>query len=288
MSVFQISAFQEPKIDCHAHVFDPVAFPYGRDIAYKPSGQEIGTPRQFDQVMKTYGVSHALLVQPNSGYGSDNSCMLDTIARGEGRFKGIAIVGFDTDLAALRNLKAQGIVGVAFNPTFHGIDYYKQSDGLIARLAELDMFLQLQTEHNQLSMFVPWIEALPVRVLIDHCGRPTPQAGLAQPGFQSLLRLAGTDRVSVKLSGYSKFSNVPYPFEDTWPFARAIVDAFTLDQCVWASDWPFLRAPQQQDYGPLVELAQLLFPKEADRRKMFCDTPRRLFGFEATISSAGR
>jgi Predicted metal-dependent hydrolase of the TIM-barrel fold len=274
-----MSIFKEPKIDCHVHVLDPVNFPYGKDIEYKPSGQEIGTPSQLRQVMQTYGVSHALLVQPNSGYGSDNSCMLDTIARGGGRYKGIAIIAFDADLAALHELKAQGIVGAAFNPTFHGIDYYKRSADLIGKLAQLDMFLQIQSEHDQLSMFVPWIEAMPIRVLIDHCGRPTPEAGLDQPGFKALLRLAATQRVSVKLSGYSKFSQVPYPFDDTWPFVRAIVDAFTLDRCLWASDWPYLRAPQRQDYGPLLELAQMLFPDPAERRRLFCDTPRRLFGF---------
>jgi predicted TIM-barrel fold metal-dependent hydrolase len=274
-----MSIFKEPKIDCHVHVLDPVNFPYGKDIEYKPSGQEIGTPSQLRQVMQTYGVSHALLVQPNSGYGSDNSCMLDTIARGGGRYKGIAIIAFDADLAALHELKAQGIIGAAFNPTFHGIDYYKRSADLIGKLAQLDMFLQIQSEHDQLSMFVPWIEAMPIRVLIDHCGRPTPEAGLDQPGFQALLRLAATQRVSVKLSGYAKFSRRPYPFDDTWPFVRAIVDAFTLDRCLWASDWPYLRAPQRQDYGPLVELAEVLFPNPAERRTLFCDTPRRLFGF---------
>jgi predicted TIM-barrel fold metal-dependent hydrolase len=274
-----MSIFKAPKIDCHVHVLDPVNFPYGKDIEYKPSGQEIGTPSQLRQVMQTNGVSHALLVQPNSGYGSDNSCMLDTIARGGGRFKGIAIIAFDADLAALHELKAQGIVGAAFNPTFHGIDYYKRSADLIGKLAQLDMFLQIQSEHDQLSMFVPWIEAMPIRVLIDHCGRPTPEAGLDQPGFKALLRLTATQRVSVKLSGYSKFSQVPYPFDDTWPFVRAIVDAFTLDRCLWASDWPYLRAPQRQDYGPLLELAQMLFPDPAERRRLFCDTPRRLFGF---------
>ncbi len=274
-----MSIFKEPKIDCHAHVFDPVNFPYCDDIEYKPSGQEIGTPAQLRQVMQTYGVSYALLVQPNSGYGSDNSCMLDTIARGGGRFKGIAIIDLDADLATLRDLKARGIVGAAFNPTFHGTDYYKRSAGLIGKLAQLDMFLQIQSEHEQLSMFVPWIEAMPIRVLIDHCGRPTPDAGLHQPGFQALLRLAATRRVSVKLSGYSKFSKVAYPFEDTWPYVAAIVEAFTHDHCLWASDWPFLHAPQRQDYGPLVELAELLFPDPAARHTLFCDTPRRLFGF---------
>jgi len=275
-----MTVFREPKIDCHAHVFDPVLFPYGQDIAYKPSGQEIGTPAQLRQVMKTYGVSHVLLVQPNSGYGSDNSCMLDTIARGEGRIKGIAIVDFDADLAALRELKARGIVGAAFNPTFHGNDYYKRAAGLIGRLAQLDMFLQIQSEHDQLLMFVPWIEDIPVRVLIDHCGRPTPEAGLGQPGFQALLRLARTGRVNVKLSGYSKFARRPYPFDDCWPFVRALAEAFTLDHCMWASDWPFLRAPLRQDVGPLVELIELLFPDPAAQRALFSGTARRLFGFD--------
>jgi predicted TIM-barrel fold metal-dependent hydrolase len=274
-----MSLFSEPKIDCHAHVFDPVHFPYGREIAYKPSGQEIGTPAQLGQVMQSYGVRHCLLVQPNSGYGSDNSCLLDTIANGGGRFKGIAIIPFDADLASLRQLKSQGIVGAAFNPTFHGIDYYKNAAALIEKLAQLDMFLQIQTEHEQLLQFVPWIEAMPIRVLIDHCGRPTPQAGLAQPGFQALLRLARGKRVSVKLSGYSKFSQAPYPFEDCWPYVAAIVEAFTLDHCVWASDWPFLRAPQRQDYGPLVELVERLFPDPVDRHMLLWTTPRRMFGF---------
>ena len=274
-----MTMFKEPKIDCHTHVLDPVHFPYGKDIAYKPSGQEIGTPAQLRQDMQTYGVRHCLLVQPNSGYGSDNSCLLDTIARGHGRFKGVAIVDFDADLASLRLLKSQGIVGAAFNPTFHGIDYYKRAAALIEKLAQLDMFLQIQTEHDQLLQFVPWIEAMPIRVLIDHCGRPAPQAGLAQPGFQALLRLARSKRVSVKLSGYSKFSSMPYPFEDCWPFVHAIVEAFTLDHCMWASDWPFLRAPQRQDYGPLVELIERLFPDPVDRHMLFWTTPRRMFGF---------
>ena len=274
-----MSIFQERKIDCHTHVLDPARFPYGKDIEYKPSGPELGTTAQLRQVMKTYGVSHSLLVQPNSGYGGDNSCMLDAIAHGEGRFKGIAIVDFDADLATLRKFKEQGVIGAAFNPTFHGNDYYRRSERLIAKLAELDMFLNIQTEHDQLCMFVPWIEAMPIRVLVDHCGRPTPEAGLDQPGFKALLRLAKTERVNVKLSGYSKFAKRAYPFEDTWPFVRAIVDAFTLDYCMWASDWPYLRAPERQDYGPLVDLVELLFPSAADRGALLWETSRRLLGF---------
>jgi predicted TIM-barrel fold metal-dependent hydrolase len=271
--------FDEPKIDCHAHVFDPAKFPYGKDIAYKPSGQEIGTTAQFHQVMKTYGVRYALLVQPNSGYGSDNSCMLDAIVKSEGRFKGIAIVDVDVDFKTLKEFQAQGILGAAINPTFHGNTYYRHADGLMKKLADLDMFFDLQVENDQFLMYAPWIENIPVKVLIDHLGRPTPAAGLNQPGFAAMLRLAKTERVNVKISGYSKFSNFSHPFRDCWVFVRAIVDAFTLDHCLWASDWPYLRAPERQDYGPFVELIAQLFPDVADRRKLFWDTPNRLFHF---------
>ncbi len=274
-----MNLFQEAKIDCHLHVFDPVRFPYDKNIAYHPAGQEIGNAAQLREVMKTYGVTHGLMVQPNSGYGSDNSCMLDAIAHSGGKLKGIAIIDFDADLATLRAFKSQGIIGAAFNPTFHGTDYYRPAEPLIRKLAELDMFLQIQSEHDQLEMFVPWIENIPVKTLIDHVGRPTPSAGLGQAGFKALLRIAKTERVSVKLSGYAKFSVTGYPFEDCWPFVRALTDAFTLDHCLWASDWPFLRAPVRQDYGPLVELVGILFPDAAERRKLFVDTPRRLFGF---------
>ena len=87
-STMDTRIFEEPKIDCHVHVLDPARFPYGENTHYRPMGQEMGTPAQLAQVMETYGTSYALLVGPNSGYGLDNSCMLDTLARGNGRYKG--------------------------------------------------------------------------------------------------------------------------------------------------------------------------------------------------------
>ncbi|EJB07999.1 putative TIM-barrel fold metal-dependent hydrolase [Rhizobium leguminosarum bv. trifolii WSM597] len=272
-----MSIFEEPKIDCHAHVLDPAQFPYAADVAYKPSGQEVGTTAQLVQVMQTYGTRHALLVQPNSGYGSDNSCMLDAIARHPTLFKGVAIAPLDAETAALLDLRDQGIVGIALNPTFHGNAYYESAFGLMAKLAELDMFVQIQIERDQLAMFRPWIERIPVQVLIDHCGRPAPRDGLDNPAFETLLRLSDTGRVHVKLSGYAKFAGTAYPFEDTWPFLRALVGAFGLERCMWASDWPYLRAPDRQDYGQLLKLVEVLFPDIGERRQILWETPRRLF-----------
>ena len=54
---------------------------------------------------------------------------------------------------------------------------------------------------------------------------------------------------------------------------------FGPDHCVWASDWPFLKAPFRLDYGPLLQLFAKAVPKAEDRQKILWDTPQRLFGF---------
>ena len=71
-------------VDCHVHVFDPQRFPYRPDTFYAPAGQELGTPARLRTVLDAHGVEHALLVGPNSGYGEDNRCLLDTLAAGGG------------------------------------------------------------------------------------------------------------------------------------------------------------------------------------------------------------
>jgi predicted TIM-barrel fold metal-dependent hydrolase len=114
-----MSIFDEPKIDCHCHILDPLRFPYSVDTPFRPSGQEIATAVQLDHVFAAYGVRGALLVQPNSGYGDDNRCMLNAIAESRGRFKGIAVVAHDINLADLRLLRSSGILGVAFNLPFY-------------------------------------------------------------------------------------------------------------------------------------------------------------------------
>ena len=274
-----LAVFAEPKIDCHVHVLDPARFPYRADTHYAPMGQELGTPAQLARVMQAYGTKHAVLVGPNSGYGLDNTCLLDTMARNPGRYKGIAVVPNDITLEALKVLQRLGVVGVAWNVTYYGLDHYRDAEPLLQKLADLDMFVDIQVEHDQLVHMMPLLAKSGARILVDHCGRPTVAAGLDEPGFQALLALGASRRAFAKLSGLVKFSREPSPHEDAWPFVNALIDAFTLDHCLWASDWPYLRAPARVDYGVLLQLALKLFPEAAARRKLMWDTPRELFGF---------
>lgn len=274
-----MSLHDEPKIDCHNHVFDPARFPYAADAAYKPPPHEVGTAAHFLRVLDAYGVRYALVVGPTSGYGPDNRCLLDAIAASGGRFKGIAVVGVDAPAGELERLKSAGVVGVRLDAIAHGVARFAGAAGLLEKLAALDMFAQVQVERDQLAELAPLLERSGVRILIDHCGRPAPEAGLGQPGFKALLALARTGRATVKLSGPFRFSRGGAPYDDTLPYVRAIVEAYTPDACIWGSDWPFIRMPERVDYGPVLSVVETSLPDAAARRKVLWDTPRRLFGF---------
>jgi predicted TIM-barrel fold metal-dependent hydrolase len=94
-----------------------------------------------------------------------------------------------------------------------------------------------------------------------------------------VLALGRSGRAVVKLSGYQKFSAEPLPHDDALPFVRALMDTFTLDACVWASDWPYLKANERLDYGPLLKHVETWLPDASDRQRLLWNTPRRLFGF---------
>lgn len=116
-------------------------------------------------------------------------------------------------------------------------------------------------------------------LLFDHCGRPDGTGGIGQPGFRALLDLGRAGRAAAKLSGYVKFSAQAHPFADTRPFVSALTDPFGVENCVWGSDWPFLRAASRVDYGRLLDLFAGLVANADDRRAILWDNTRRLFGF---------
>lgn len=274
------SIYSALKVDCHCHVLDPQGFAYAADVSYRPAGQETGSADYFKHVLDAYGVQHALLVGPNSGYGTDNRCLLAAIASSHSRFKGIAVVPHDASAGYLQELKAQGIVGIAFNYSLHGLDYYRAAESLFARLAALELFVQVQVEQAQMRTLAPVLLNSGAQLLIDHCGRPDVTQGFGGEGFTALLQLADSGRATVKLSGFSKFSTEDFPFADTRIYTGALLDAFGPDHCIWASDWPFLKALKRLDYGPLLQLFAQQVPDAEHRQKILWDTPKRLFGFK--------
>lgn len=266
------------RIDTHLHLLDPARFPYGADNPYHPQGQEIGTLAQMRAVFAANGVERALLVQPSSGYGSDNAAMLDAIAQSGGLWRGIAVVPADITHDALAALKAQGVAGVAYNMPFHPAGHYAAYARVTEMLVDLDMVLDIQFIGDGIFEAQALLGRSPVRLAVDHCGRPVLSDGLSAPAFRALLRLAEREAETViKVSGHHKFAAFPWPFDEAAPFVAEILRAWGPDRCVWGSDWPFLRVPERVDYGPLALLLERALPDAAARAKVFRDTALRVF-----------
>jgi predicted TIM-barrel fold metal-dependent hydrolase len=269
-----------PAADCHAHVFCRGRFAYAPDATYEPHPSQAGNVARFLAVLDAHGLTHGLLVGAEP-YGTDNRCLLDSLAAGNGRLKGIALVRPDVaerDLAALTD---GGVVGVRFNLSTFGMAQLRHpaTERLLALLQEMGWFLQIHCEKDQLVEAAPILGRAGVRVIVDHFGRPDLARGLAHPGFQTLLDLGRSGNAVVKLSGPFRSSREGWPYRDVEPFIAAAIDAFTLERCVWGSDWPFVRTDERIDYGPELACLQRWLPDAADRRKVLWETPARLFGF---------
>jgi hypothetical protein len=90
-------------------------------------------------VFDAYGVRNAVVVGPNSGYDEGyNECLLEVVARSEGRFKGLAVVSNDVGRAELKQYKAANIIGIAFNVALLGVESYQNTADLLTELRDLD------------------------------------------------------------------------------------------------------------------------------------------------------
>jgi len=267
-------------VDSHCHVFDTTLFPYAPDAAYKPPPYEAGTAAQLAAVLDAHELSHALLVNPTSGYGYDNRCMLTAIRGSNGRFKGIARVKPGTDERTLAELRDGGVIGLRLDLVTDGVAFLHDpaTSHLLAQAREMRWLVQVQCERDQLHEAAAALRDARVRLVFDHCGRPDAERGIDQPGFKALTEL-GREGHFVKLSGPFRFFNAFAPDARTEPFIAALIEAFTPQRCVWGSDWPFLRIPMRMDYGPVLANLERWFPDERDRRQVLWETPARLFGF---------
>ena len=269
------------RIDCHAHVYDLARHPLHHSSGFDLLPNEIGTADQFACLLDAHGFSHGVLINPLGGYGTDNTCLTSTLMRFKGRFKGVAVIAHDTPDAEFHQMADAGVVGLRFNLNFPASPslFVPEAQRSLAIARDLGWFAQVHYEGDTLIDALPVLRRARVPVVIDHCGRPDLSAGLDQPGFKALLELGREGEAFIKLASVFRFSKQGFPFEDVDPYVHALIDAFTLDRCIWGSDWPYLHAPQRTDHATLLQAMHRWLPDDADRRKVLGETPARLFGF---------
>ena len=280
MSVPERLIAVERGADCHAHVFCGDRFPFAEKTIYKPEASQAGTAAEFRAVLDAHGFTHGLIVGANP-YGFDCRCMLDAIDSGKGRFRGIALVSHDITEKELADLSGRGVVGCRINLFTQGLAPLTdpRAEKFLALLREAGWFVQIQCEKDQFAAAAPLLRKAGVRIMVDHFGRPDVARGIGQPGFQALLEFGRSGNAVIKLSGAFRSSLEAYPHLDVDPYIEAAIGAFTLDNCVWGSDWPFVRIDARMDYGPGLNCLGRWLPGAEDRNKVLWETPARLFGF---------
>ena len=269
-----------PIVDCHFHIVDPLGFPLPGNCGYTPGPDETGTAQDYMVCMRTHSVTHGLAVQP-SGYGYDNSAMLDAMAQSEGHIKGIAVVSPGISERELSQLADAGVVGIRFNLIHFdsgGLDT-DQALRLLERIRELGWYAQVQSKAADFPQIVSVLLQSRVKVILDHLARPDPKLGIEEPGFKQVLQLADTGQVTVKLSGAFRESHEAYPHTDLAPFVEKLLAAYTPDNLIWGSDWPFLNLSAKPSYRQTMECLGRWLPEKAQRRAVFWETPSRLFNF---------
>ena len=262
--------------DAHCHVFGPAArFPYAPQRTYTP----VDAPKEtLFALHRMLGIDRSVLVQA-SCHGTDNAAMLDMIAAGEGRYRGVAMVRADVTDAELRALHDGGVRGVRFNFVTHlGEDADLDAvRAVTARIAPLGWHAVVHFEADRLATLAPVLKSLPLTMVIDHMGRVDASLGVDQPAFAMLLDLMADERFWVKVCGSERVSRAGPPFHDAVPFARTLVERFP-DRVLWGTDWPHPNIRRNMpDDGALVDLLALIAPDEPHRHKLLVDNPTRLY-----------
>jgi len=265
--------------DAHCHVFGPAeVFPYAPDRSYTPPDAP------FDQLVALHdflGLSRGVIVQA-SCHGTDNTAMLDAIARGNGRYRGVAIVDGDVTDAQLADLDARGVRGVRFNFVAHlgGAPDLDVFDRVLQRIERLGWHVVLHLDAQDILQYAERIERIKVPFVIDHMGRVRAEAGLDQQPFRQLLELMRNPLAWVKVCGSERVSAGRRPFDDAIPFAQTLIEA-APDRVLWGTDWPHPNISKDMpNDGELVDLLLRFCPDDALREKLLVTNPARLYGFD--------
>lgn len=269
-------------IDCHAHIFGPVAkYPFSPKRLFTPPDVKLA---QYRALLALLGIEKAVLVTP-SVYGMDNERQLDTLNEMNGAWRGVAVVPTDVTDKELERLHRAGFRGVRVNLFAKSGLMLEDLEATAARIAGLKWHIQLHADARNLAELVPRLCKLPVDVVFDHMGHVPAAAGVNDPGFQALLALMQEGRFWVKLSAPYRLSELPYPWHDVTPFARALIAA-APDRLVWGSDWPHPAVPGHMpanfvmpNDGDLLDILALWTADVSVQKKILTENPRKLYDF---------
>ena len=122
------------------------------------------------------------------------------------------------------------------------------------------------------------------QVVIDHLGLQQPPAPPAPPQpfaeLPKVLALASHPNIAIKISGACTLSHEPFPYKDIWDPLGRIFDAFSLNRCMWGTDWT--RAVALLTYKQGVDSFRVTDRlSDSDRATLMGDTLARVYNWSS-------
>jgi 2-pyrone-4,6-dicarboxylate lactonase len=263
-------------IDAHCHVFGPQAdFPFSAKAKYLP---EDAGPDMLFALRDRLDFARNVIVQA-SCHGTDNAATLDAIAKSGGRARGVAVVDPAISGEGLQALHDGGVRGVRFNFLKRLVDDAPKDKFLdLAARLPAGWHVVVYFEADNLAELRPFIEAIPVPLVIDHMGRPDVSQGPDGPDMRAFRALLDSrPDVHFKATCPDRLDAGGPPWDD---FAAAVAPlvADYPNRCLWGTDWPH---PNMQDAipddGALVDMIPRIAPTAELQRKLLVDNPLRLY-----------
>ncbi len=265
------------SVDTHAHVIGtPPDYPFVDKRSYTPPG---ATPLQYLSMLDATGMTYGVLVQV-SVHGTDNRLMLKTLRENAQRLRGIAVMPLGLGDGEYEAAKKAGVVGLRLNDLYGGGIGFGELREYGALAKEMGWHLQFLVDVRRIPDLASDISQLPVPVVVDHMGHfPVDKIPVGDSSFQALVGLV-RDGNWVKLSGAYRLSSQEPPYEDTIPYAQALLKA-APDRCVWGSDWPHVANwKTMMGVHDLLDTLALWAPDRKDQHKILVDNPSKLYGFK--------
>jgi predicted TIM-barrel fold metal-dependent hydrolase len=287
-------AFDVPPgaADCAVHVFgDTKRFPYWEGRTYTP---EPATVAELRRVMQALRLDRVVVVQAST-YGTDNSCVLDSIREIGTGARGVAVIDDKTTEASLDEMHRGGVRGIrlslgnlgATDPAAARQRLKTASDRMKHRKGWSVLIsgtpATWEALHKDLAVFA-------VPIVIDHFGEPRVADGVGQAGFTAVLSLVKSGKAYVKLSNADTLTRQP-DMSDVTPFAKALIAA-NSQRVVWGTAWPHpsagavagrkatdLAVHRQVDDGQVMNMLPVWAPDAAMRKLILVDNAARLYGF---------
>jgi 2-pyrone-4,6-dicarboxylate lactonase len=264
-------------VDAHCHVFGPMAeFPFSAKAKYLP--QDAG-PDMLFALRDRLGFSRNVIVQA-SCHGTDNAATLNAIARSSGTARGVAVVDPAIPDGELDALHAGGMRGVRFNFLKRLVDDAPKDKFLevARRVARLGWHVVVYFEAELLAELRPFLDAIPVPVVVDHMGRPDVTQGPRGADMQAFrVLLESRTDIWFKATCPDRLSAQGPPYDDFVTAVRPLVEDYP-DRVLWGTDWPHPNMEQCiPDDGELVDVIPRIAVTGALQRKLLIDNPMRLY-----------